>query len=97
MEEDCVRTVLQWPEPKSIQDIQVFLGFANFYRSFIQCYSKIVRLLLQLKGGPKANGKPTFNQQPACPDKSARQAFKELKIAFTKAPVLAHYHFKRPC
>ena len=28
-------------EPKSVQDIQVFLGFANFYRRFIQGFSRI--------------------------------------------------------
>ena len=30
-----------WPEPKSVQDIQVFLGFANFYRQFIQKFRRI--------------------------------------------------------
>ena len=30
------------PEPKSVNDIQVFLGFANFYQRFIQSFSKIV-------------------------------------------------------
>ena len=30
-----------WPEPKSIRDIQIFLGFANFYWRFIQSFGKI--------------------------------------------------------
>ena len=31
MEDERIRAVEQWPEPKSVRDIQVFLGFANFY------------------------------------------------------------------
>ena len=35
MEEERIDAVKAWPEPKSIQDIQVFIGFTNFYRHFI--------------------------------------------------------------
>ena len=41
MEDEQIEAVKNWPEPKSIRDIQVFLGFANFYRRFIQSFSKI--------------------------------------------------------
>ncbi len=41
MEDERIEAVKNWPEPKSIRDIQVFLGFANFYRRFIQGFSKI--------------------------------------------------------
>ena len=41
MEAERIEVVKEWPEPKSVQDIQVFLGFANFYRRFIQGFSKI--------------------------------------------------------
>ena len=27
-----IKVVKEWPEPKSVRDIQVFLGFANFYQ-----------------------------------------------------------------
>ena len=32
MEAKKIEVVQEWPEPKSVQDIQVFLGFANFYQ-----------------------------------------------------------------
>ena len=41
MEETKIDAVKNGPEPKSIYDIQVFLGFANSYRRFIQDFSKI--------------------------------------------------------
>lgn len=45
MEDERIRAVKTWPEPKSAQDIQVFIGFANFYRPFIQGFSRIAVLL----------------------------------------------------
>src|SRR5438876_527140 len=33
---------LDWPVPRSVTDIQIFLGFANFYRRFIDGYSRVV-------------------------------------------------------
>ena len=41
MAELKVKAILDWPEPQKVQDIQSFLGFANFYRQFIHNYSKI--------------------------------------------------------
>ena len=41
MEYEQIEVVKNWPEPKSIRDIQVFLGIANFYQHFIQSFSKI--------------------------------------------------------
>ena len=35
MEAERIEIVKGWPEPKSVCNIQVFLGFANFYRQFI--------------------------------------------------------------
>ena len=35
MEAEKIEVVKEWPEPKLVRDIQVFLGFANFYRQFI--------------------------------------------------------------
>ena len=32
MEAKRIEMVKEWPESKSVQDIQVFLGFAKFYQ-----------------------------------------------------------------
>ena len=31
MEDERIKVIKNWPEPKLVQDIQVFIGFANFY------------------------------------------------------------------
>ena len=48
MEDKRIETVKNWPKPKSMRDIQVFLGFANFYQCFIQSFGKIARLLTSM-------------------------------------------------
>ena len=50
MEEKRIDVTKNWPEPKSIRDIQVFLGFANFYRCFIQGFSRIAALFTSMLG-----------------------------------------------
>jgi hypothetical protein len=37
-----LKAVKDWPQPKTVKDIQKFLGFCNFYRRFIKNYSKLV-------------------------------------------------------
>ena len=37
-----VQTVLEWQTPRSLRDVQCFLGFTNFYHKFIQNYSKLI-------------------------------------------------------
>ena len=48
MEDERIEAVKQWPEPQSVRDIQVFLGFANFYRQFIQEFSRIAAPLTSM-------------------------------------------------
>lgn len=51
MEENQVQSIKDWPEPTCVRDIQVFLGFANFYRRFIQGYSRITTPLTEMTHG----------------------------------------------
>lgn len=45
IEDKRIKVVRNWLEPKSVKDIRVFLGFTNFYRCFIEYFSKIVASL----------------------------------------------------
>ena len=81
MADDKIHTILDWPKPWKVKDIQLFLGFANFYRRFIHNYLEITVPLTRLtwKG-------LTWDFNEGC-----RMAFRTLKEAFTRAPVLAHW------
>jgi len=48
IEEAKIKAVLDWPVPKLVKDIQKFLGLANYYRRFIEGFTKIARLLHKL-------------------------------------------------
>lgn len=79
MDERKVAAVRDWPVPKSIKDLQRFLGFANFYRRFIQDFISTVHPLTDLlRGKPKS-----LSWSPL-----ATEAFKQLKDQFSSAPLL---------
>ena len=48
MEAEQIEVVKKWPKPMSVRDIQVSLGFANFYRQFIKSFSKIAATLISM-------------------------------------------------
>jgi len=48
MESDRISTIEDWPTPKSVLDVLVLLGFANFYRRFIRKYAKVTLPLTEL-------------------------------------------------
>ena len=55
IQEERIEAAKTWLEPQSVRDIQVFIGFANFYRRFIQRFSKIAApLTSMLKTSPEA-------------------------------------------
>ena len=91
MDPERVASIKDWPRPKTHRDVQVFLGFANFYRRFIYQYSKIASPLTDLLQGSKEGKKPgPLNWTP-----EAQSAFEELRDTFTKAPLLVHFDPKR--
>ena len=66
MDPKRVEAVTQWPQPKSIHDIQIFLSFVNFYRRFIEGYLHITCLLTELLKTSGKEGKNGDGQsQPA--------------------------------
>jgi len=43
-----LQVVKDWPRPKSVKDIQKFLGFCNFYQCFVHAYSTLACSLFDL-------------------------------------------------
>ncbi|KAL0195404.1 hypothetical protein M9458_008976, partial [Cirrhinus mrigala] len=81
MDETKVRAVQNWPQPRTLKELQRFLGFSNFYRRFIRNFSSVAAPLTAMvkKGETRLTWSP-----------DALSAFHELRRRFTTAPVLRH-------
>jgi hypothetical protein len=78
MDPGKVRSVTDWPAPRNVTELQRFIGFANFYRRFIDHFSKTTCPLHDL----------TKDKTPFRWDDTCDAAFEALKVAFTTAPIL---------
>jgi hypothetical protein len=43
--------VKDWPTPKSVLDVRLFLGLANYFRRYVHDFSKIAVSLIKLTKG----------------------------------------------
>ncbi|KAI0995652.1 hypothetical protein K3495_g12528 [Podosphaera aphanis] len=80
-----VKSILEWQLPTSVKGVRSFLGFANFYRCFVNGFSEITAPFTSLtkkgtiwKWGPDENN-----------------AFEKLKLVFASEPVLAQWDPER--
>jgi len=76
-----IQTIVEWEPPKTLKQVQAFLGFCNFYRRFIRNFSKIAKPLVRL----------TRKDVPFDFDEACKAAFALLKKTVTEGPVLAHF------
>ncbi|KAI2663045.1 Transposon Tf2-6 polyprotein [Labeo rohita] len=81
MDDSKVNAVRDWPRPKTLKELQRFLGFSNFYRRFIRNFSTIAGPLTSMvkKGSIRLSWSP-----------EAVHAFNDLRLRFTSAPILKH-------
>ena len=48
MDEYKLKSIMVWPTPKNLKELQSFLGLCNFYRRFIQDFAQIMEALRKL-------------------------------------------------
>ncbi len=48
MDPEKVKAITEWPVPKTVEDVQRFLGLAGYYRKFIQDYATLTACLYDL-------------------------------------------------
>lgn len=76
-----VEAIRAWEIPKTIRDVRGFIGFANFYRTFIPRFADLAAPLTRL----------TRKDVEFKWDSECEQAFGDLKEFFINAPILAHF------
>ncbi|CAF3338717.1 unnamed protein product, partial [Rotaria sp. Silwood2] len=84
------KAVTDFPQPKTIKDVQSFLGLTGYYRRFIEDYSKVAEpLIKQLRQLKERNYHLNWN--PEC-----TTAFETLKSKLINAPIMKTPNFNEP-
>ncbi|SPC63495.1 uncharacterized protein UHOD_11281 [Ustilago sp. UG-2017b] len=89
MDPSKTEVITNWPVPKLVHDVQVFLGFCNFYRKFIPQYSRTAYPLMQLLRKEAQSAPFAWNNE-------AQHAFEQLRSAFGTDTILHHFDPIRP-
>jgi transposase InsO family protein len=97
-----VEAIREWLRPKSIKDVQAFVGFTSFYRRFIPRYSALAKPLTDLirvrqppssksdtAKGPAKRKRVMYEPFQWTPE--AEKAFLRLKTEFAEDVLLTHY------
>ncbi|QRW23270.1 Retrotransposable element Tf2 protein [Rhizoctonia solani] len=86
MDQKKIEAVTSWPTPKTVKQVQAFLGFVNYLRRFIPSFSSMARPLHNL----------TRKETPWSWGNLKEVAFQELKSLVTQSPVLVHSNPELP-
>ena len=78
MEKEKVQGVIEWLVPRSMKDVQKFLGLANYYRWFVKDFARIAKLLYEM----------TRKEMKWSWGERQQRAFEELKERFMMELVL---------
>ena len=81
-----LKGILEWPTPKTVKEVQSFLGFGNFYQQFIKNFSHLAHTINDLL---KKDKKFIWS-------KESQALFDLLKKQFTEEPVLMMPDHVRP-
>ena len=96
-----VKSIVNWPLLKSVKDVQQFLDYTNFYRQFIEVYSKRANPLNDyIKAAPlkKVRNRKSVEQINTVLKlrEEAKNTFENLKKVFIQAPLLKHFNKFKP-
>ncbi|QRW20747.1 Retrotransposable element Tf2 protein [Rhizoctonia solani] len=86
MDQKKIEAVTTWPTPRTVKQVQAFLGFVNYLCRFIPNFSSVARPLHNLTRKENTWTWGTLEEE----------AFQELKSLVTQSPVLVHSNPELP-
>jgi len=78
-----IQAIWDWTTPTTIKEIQCFIGFCNFYRRFIEGFSRTTKPLYAKTKKECLGNWEWGDKEP--------QAFDELRTKLTTAPLLGYF------
>jgi Reverse transcriptase (RNA-dependent DNA polymerase) len=81
-----LKEILDWPAPKTVEEVQFFIGFGNFYHHFVKGFSHLAHPLHDLL---KKDKKFVWSEE-------CQESFDQLKKQFTEKPVLMMLDHSKP-
>lgn len=88
--------VLNWPQPKSPEEVRKFIGFIGYYRRFIPNFSKIAKPLTALFPNPIKKKGHKVQQQKWKWGSEEEAAFEQLKQHLAQPPILGFPNYQEP-
>ena len=97
---DKISAVRDWRIPATVTDLRSFLGFASYYRRFVEGFARYAaplhKLVAKLQPAPKKK-QTGFNASLRDHwDWGCEKAFETLKAKLISAPVLGYADFSKP-
>lgn len=92
-----VEVVANWQVPTTLSELRSFLGFASYYRRFVEGFAKLAAPLHKLVAElASKKSKQTGQTELENWSEECQRNFEALKVKLTTAPVLAYADFSLP-
>ncbi|KAI3366508.1 hypothetical protein L3Q82_000639 [Scortum barcoo] len=93
-----IEAVANWQRPRHVSELRSFLGFASYYRRFVEGFAKLAsplhQLVARLAGTKSKRGSGQALDTVWTPQ--CEESFEALKSRLVSAPVLTYADFSRP-
>lgn len=94
---DKISAVTDWATPTSVSELRSFLGFASYYRRFVEGFAKLAAPLHRLVAEvQRTQGRHRQQVLGDCCTEECEQSHQDLKAKLVSAPVLAYANFSLP-
>lgn len=93
-----IATVADWVTPSTVSELRSFLGFASYYRRFVEGFAKLAsplhKVVADLTGKRNRRGQGVALRDAWTPQ--CEHSFRQLKEKLVSSPVLAYANFDLP-